>query len=179
MSRLPADDAIPEDDDALGQGLRASRTLTPPPPAVLARALAVWAPRPAGALSRAAGGAMRWLRAVLQHDSGLVPPQALGLRSSAGGLRQMLFSVQGHDIDLRVMPLDGTLPLQCRIDGQVLGPSSDGRAILTCGAWHAESAWNELCEFRFSAVPAGTCQLLLRGDDWVIEIGPIDLPAGG
>jgi hypothetical protein len=171
-----ATDADP-DDAGMARALRAGRDLESPPPAVLQRAMDLWRPRGAAAVADAAGRLLRRLTGVLRHDSGALPPLALGLRAGQGGTRQLLFSAGGHDVDLRVRPEAGAQPPRWCIAGQLLGPVSLGRVALRCGDWSAETAWNALCEFRFDGVPPGDCRLVLLGDDWEMTLGPVDLPA--
>ena len=172
-------DANPSDLD-IAHGLTASRQLQDPPDAVVQRAMAVWRPRatalPASLLQRVAAGLVQRVQAVLSQDSGWAPAPAFGLRSSGDQTRQMLFSAQGHDIDLRISPAPEAEPGHWRISGQLLGPAATGRALLFLAGWSAEAAWDELCEFRFDAVPSGRCTLLLMAADWQLELGPIDLP---
>lgn len=183
-------DAQPSDAE-IARKLRDGRSLEAPPDAVLLRAMAIWQPRPAAKpatdlLTRAAGAVVRRLQAVLSHDSTTAPLPAL--RSTAIPVRQLLFSADGHDIDLRISALTagddagggsraGTTGHSTgwRLSGQVLGPVAAGQAVLRCGAWSAATTWNELCEFSFAPVPAGPCSLLLQGETWDIEIGPIEL----
>jgi hypothetical protein len=175
----PADASHPSD-AAIAHHLRAGRTLEAPPDDVLLRAMAVWRPRAAsatapGPLVRAAGVLVRRLQAALTHDSGLAPVPAPGLRAAATATRQLLYSSDGIDIDLRIQPADASGGPGWRISGQLLGPVGAGQATLQCGDWSASSGWNELCEFSFAPVPGGPCRLLLQGGDWDTEIGPFDL----
>lgn len=176
----PADDRDLSD-DAIVRHLREGQALEAPPDAVLLRAMAVWRPRAAPApgvapLVRAAGVLVRRLQAALSHDSGIGPLPLPGLRTTAVATRQLLYSCDGIDIDLRIQPMDGG-PARAlwRVSGQLLGPLGAGQVTLQCGGWQASSAWNELCEFSFANVPDGLCLLLLQGEDWEAEIGPFDL----
>lgn len=168
-------DADPDDAEIV-HNLRAGRALENPPHAVLQRAMAVWRPRGAAAVAQTAAGLVRRITAVLRHDSAGLSPLAMGLRSGHGDTRQLLFSADGHDIDLRLHAEPGAQPPRWRIDGQLLGPVSSGRVALRCGNWVCETGWNALCEFRFDAVPPGACSLVLLGDGWEIVLGPVDLP---
>ena len=100
-----------------------------------------------------------------------------GLRASGGAaeVRQLLFSLDGRDVDLRIAPAGE--PGRFRVQGQVLGPDAAGMAAFHCGDAQGEAAWNELAEFGFDAVPAGTCRLLLRTAAWEAELPPIELAA--
>jgi len=160
----------------LEQALRASRRLEDAPEALIQRAIGLWQPRAAQATS--AGGVLqRWL-ATLRFDSAATGNVALGLRSSGTATtRQMLFSAEGRDIDLRLEPLPDR---QWRISGQVLGPDVAGLAELRCGSAPVQRvAWNELAEFEFAPVPGDTCALTLRSDGWEIEVPSFDLTGEG
>jgi hypothetical protein len=172
----------PDPDDAeLAQALQASRALIEAPEHLIQRAIGLWQPRarPAdGAATGATSGLLRRLVATLGFDSAGLAPEAAGVRSgaAAGGLpapRQMLFTAEGRDIDLRIAAAaDGR---HWQLSGQVLGPDEQGTAVLRWGEHVTEAAWNELAEFRFDAVPAGTCTLTLRAADWELELPPLDL----
>ena len=160
--------------------LHEGRAQEAPPDAVLLRAMAVWRPRTApaaaaGPLVRAASALVRRLQAALQHDTGLTAQPAPGLRTAALATRQLLYSCDGIDIDLRIQPPSDGSANGWQVSGQLLGPLGTGQATLQCGNWSSSTSWNELCEFNFGPVPDGLCLLLLQGTDWDAEIGPFDL----
>lgn len=162
------------DDATLERLLRDSRQLEQAPESVIQRAIDLWVARPAA--TAAGGGVLRRLVAALSFDSIGITPQAAGVRSVGGdGVRQLLFTADGRDIDLRVAPAADAGRWQ--ISGQVLGPDESGTAELRCADVQARAAWNELAEFRFDDVPAGACELTLRGADWELTLPPIDIPA--
>lgn len=178
------------DDGALEQALRRSRVLEDAPEALIRRAIDVWQPRPQAAApappapaARTApaaplAGALRRLAATLGFDSAGLAPQAAGLRSApphagARAPRQLLYTADGRDIDLRLEPsADGR---HWSVSGQVLGPDRQGLARLRSGADERESPWDEMAEFRFDAVPAGPVTLVLQGQDWMLELPTLDL----
>ena len=179
----PADD----DDEALAAALGASRVLQDAPEALVLRAIGLWqqpAAVPVAAAPSAAASALGGLRrlvATLVFDSLDHGALAGGRRSAAtmGHLaaRQLLYSTDGRDIDLRLTPLDGGT--RWVLSGQVLGPELSGRAELrpTSAADTAEAppaqvvAWNELAEFEFAPMEAGPCSLVLSAADWTVELG--------
>lgn len=154
------------DDDALAQALHRSRALEDAPEALIQRAIGVFQPRlPAQPVP----GLRQRLSAWLSFDSGAQPGLA-GLRAGIGvhDIRQLLYSADGRDIDLRVTPsADG---LHWQVSGQVLGPDRAGTAELMAGGLNLRAEWNELAEFRFDGVPAGECSLVLRGADWEVVL---------
>lgn len=171
------DAPFPEDadDELLQRRLRDSRQLEDAPEHLIQRAIDLWQPRAATAAT--AGGALRRWIATLRFDSAAGDNLALGLRASgASTTRQMLFSAEGRDIDLRLEPLaDKTW----RLSGQVLGPDAAGIAELRCGdAAPQQVAWNELSEFEFAPVAPGVCLLTLRADGWEISFPSFDLARG-
>jgi len=137
---------------------------------VINRALQLFqARRPAPAASPM----LRALAARLQFDSAGLTAQAAGVRNVGEDTRQILFSAEGRDVDLRISPEgEGWL-----LSGQVLGPDVSGRAQLAVGAYRADVAWNELCEFSFEGVPEGEATLTLQGTDWEIVLPLLHIQA--
>jgi hypothetical protein len=188
----PSRDAAPSpsgpdsSDEALAAALQASRVMHDAPEALVQRALDLWAAAPQ-AVPRAASPApqpglqagLRRLMATLAFDSLGLQPQAAGMRSAApSALRQLLYTAEGRDIDLRIAPAEDGL--HWVISGQVLGPEQHGSAALRptdTQATGQELAWNELAEFHFAPVPAGPCTLVLSSAGWTLEL-PLPLPPG-
>lgn len=155
-------------DPQFEQDLRDSRRLEAPPEHVLQRAFAVWRPR------TAPPSLLRRLLATLSFDSGWVPMPALGTRGAGARQRQMLFTVDALDLDLRITPQpDGGYVL----GGQVLGPETRVALTLASAAGTQSCTPDTLGEFRFLAVPGGECRLVLRHGDAEVELPPIDLQA--
>ena len=104
--------------------------------------------------------------AVLQMD--LSPNRAaFGERSaSATQARQMLFRAGETSIDLRIKQTEKGF----NVEGQILGEDFANRAI-KLGEF--ETTANELSEFKFTNVPVGKYDLILRGDTSEIVIGEI------
>lgn len=161
------------DDNALAQSLHAGRRqLEDAPPALIRRAIDLWQPQAAPA-----PGLLRRLLATLDFDSATTSPLALGLRSGgAPAARQLLFSADGRDIDLRLVPSTATAPLRWTLSGQLLGPDTGATAELQVGQHAARIALDELAEFRFELVPEGECRLTLRSGDWILELPPFRIP---
>jgi hypothetical protein len=159
-------------DAPLERLLRGSRGLEEAPEHLIQRAIGLWQPR-AMVRPAAPAAALRRLVASLVFDSGASAPAALGLRSGALSTRQLLFAAEGHDVDLRLEPMAGGL---WRVSGQVLGPDSQGSALLRpAGAPAQQVAWSPLAEFSFDPVAAGACQLVLRSEAWEIDIPDVPL----
>jgi hypothetical protein len=150
----------PTDAD-IEHGLRRSRQLEDAPEHVIQRAIASWQPR---RQATTAAGLVERLLAVLTFDSGATSPLAFGMRSAGVATRQMLFSAQGHDVDLRVSPAGGTQADHWLLGGQVLGPEARGVVVLTDvrGQAVAETRLDELGEFRLPAIAAGQYTVTLR-----------------
>jgi hypothetical protein len=166
------------------QDLRRSRTLQDAPELLIQRAIDLWQHKP---LIKAAesGGALKRVLAALRFDSRATPALALGLRSAAASeTQQLLFSADGHDIDLRITPVttqDGERAWEVR--GQVFGPSAEGTVELASGEVSAFQAWDELGEFCFDAVGSGQWRAVLRGaaveiETPLFELGGAPAPAG-
>lgn len=174
--RLPPAPGAPADPDAaLADALMRSRVLQDAPESVVQRAIDLFATRarPVAAAAPAPAGVLRRLVAVLGFDSAAVNPQAAGLRSTASAVRQMLFSADGRDVDLRIAPGSGGW----QVSGQVLGPDAAGFVEVSCGeTFHAVQAWNDLAEFRIDGVPAGRCRIVLRSGDWEMALPELGIP---
>lgn len=164
-------------DDAFDRRLREAVALPEVPAALTHAAVALWPATAAPGLA----GLLRRLQAVLSVDSWAAAPTALGLRGPRSPTRQLLFSAEGCDIDLRISPAGEGFALS----GQVLGPYESGTVAL-----HQVPATSDLAvpgprhttldmlgEFHLASVAGGRYQLSLQlgGDEIVlppIEVGP-------
>lgn len=172
--------SLPElDDDAITQRLHQSRQLEDAPEHVVQRALDLWQ---MSRRAQAGPNLIRRIIAVLTFDSSGMSPAAFGMRSAAGTMRQMLFSAEGHDVDLRISPIEGDSndPSQARwqLSGQVLGPDCSGALVLTDsnGSAVRQSTLDDLGEFRLPAVRSGSYVLTLRLVETEIVLSTIDIP---
>lgn len=155
-------------DDELEGLLRASRRLESAPSHVLERAFAIWQPR----RSAQPSVLRRWL-AELSFDSLSLLQPAAGLRgfaaTSADGQRQLVFTTEVVDVDLRIHALpDGRFQL----GGQVLGGAGEIEVELAVGDVTQRCPLDALAAFRFEPVPAGEARISLRLGD-----GEVELPA--
>jgi anti-sigma factor RsiW len=116
-------------------------------------------------------GVTRHVVAVLRFDSvGLAP--AFGVRSGEPGARQLLYSTDTHDIDLRLESTDQTWFLS----GQVLGESTaGGKAELIGETGSRQTELNEQSEFILPDVPTGVYNLTLHLTDVKIEVGELKI----
>lgn len=109
--------------------------------------------------------------AALTFDS-LTAKPAFGLRSGASSGRQLVYSTELADIDLRVSPQSG----EWEIAGQVLGASeSRGKVNLESDSFSASADLNELAEFGFQSVPSGIYTMFVQLPELEIEIPPLQL----
>ena len=109
--------------------------------------------------------------AVLAFDSLTVAP-GFGLRSGLGAGRQLIYSTEMADIDLRVSPQSG----EWEIAGQILGSShSEGKVNLESDAFSASANLNELSEFSFRSVPRGTYRMFVHLPNLEIETPPLEV----
>ena len=161
------------EDDALSRDLRTSRQLHDAPEAVIQRAIHLFAARAPAAVAASAPGLFQRLVATLTFDSASLTPLAAGLRSETAQTRQLLFSAEGRDVDLRVATADDGQHFI--ISGQVLGPDETGVAVLNCSEGEFTAAWNELSEFQFVPVGPGPCHVTLRAEGWEIQLPPLHL----
>lgn len=163
---------LPPDDDMLARSLADSRMLEDAPPAVIERAIGLWQPR---ARRATRPGLLQRVAAVLAFDSGLASPLAYGMRSSGGAMRQLLYSVEGCDIDLRIAPQDAE---HYTLSGQVLGPDVLGVVVLApaAGGTPTETVLSDLGEFRLPAVAAGDWRITLELAGRAIELPLLQIP---
>jgi len=109
--------------------------------------------------------------AALTFDS-LTAQPAFGLRSAATTGRQLVYSTEMADLDLRVSPQSG----EWEIAGQILGSSeSRGNVKLVSDTFSASADLNELAEFGFQSVPSGIYTMLVHLPELEIEIPPLQL----
>ena len=109
--------------------------------------------------------------AALTFDS-LTAAPAYGLRSQAGAGRQLVFSTETVDIDVRVSEENE----EWQVAGQMPGLLCTGGEVnLEGDRFSATAKLNELCEFAFSSVPVGTYKLAIRLPDVIIETPPLEL----
>lgn len=152
-----------------------SDDLVPAPPYAIARALLAFHPlaRPAPIKEETPGPLRRWLEGVLQFDSGATP--AFGLRSGgeASPARQVVYTLDAYDLDLRLEPGRAAWV----VAGQLLGGDATGAAVLAGEAGRYASELNDLGEFTFGDVRPGVYQLLISLPD--IDLAISALSVGG
>ena len=106
--------------------------------------------------------------AALSFDS-LVAAPAFGLRSQTSGDRQLLYSTETADIELRVSP-------ENEIAGQILGAICEsGEVNLESDGFSATARLNEVCEFFFGSVPAGTYKISVHLPGLFLDIPQLEL----
>jgi hypothetical protein len=164
MLAMNTDD--PDDEDLLQRGRRALRELHDAPEAWIRRAEAIAAPALATRVWR------RVVQAVVSFDSLAAPPQALAVRNAAVGARQLLFTVEGRDIDLRIAPGAGGWT----IEGQVLGPDERGEVEIDDGHGVLRMLpLDEFGTFHVDALAAGKHQVALLVGDERIELPTLEV----
>ena len=109
--------------------------------------------------------------AALTFDS-LTAAPAYGLRSQAGGERQLVYSTDAVDIDVHISAENE----KWQIAGQVPGSLCEsGEVTLESDSFSATTKLSELCEFSFSSVPEGTYKLSVQLPDVTIETPPLEI----
>lgn len=142
---------------------------------------------PAGTpVSEPEGGVLRRVLAVITFDSCRPGTLALDMRALAHEGREWMFQADGHDIDLRVAPLDAT-GLRYLVSGQLFGPDVVCRVrLLQVPAADASSPplatdVDELGEFFFDGLRPGRFVLSLQLGDREIVLPELQIggwPAG-
>jgi hypothetical protein len=148
------------------------RGLLDAPEHVIQRGLAVWkSSRPA------APGVLERLAAVLTFDSAGASALAFGARSNAAGVRQMFYSVEGREIDLRIAGVDDRAMF--KLSGQVLGPDTAGSVMVmpSGGAGDIQSCpLSDLGEFVLAPLGPGRYHLRFELGGTVIDLPMLGLP---
>jgi hypothetical protein len=131
---------------------------------VLASAMSIFSPAPKSTV-------VPRLVAALIFDSRSAEP-AFGMRSLRSDWRQMIYSAQDNDVDLRIRVQNA----ECFITGQVIRDGCDGGRVEISGATGStQASLNALCEFTLPAVPVGRYSLRVIMPDVEIEIPDLHL----
>jgi hypothetical protein len=114
---------------------------------------------------------VRRIIAVLTFDSRSAGP-AFGMRSIHAVSRQLLYSAQDTDLDLRITVQNQ----ECILTGQVIREACvEGLVEISGATGSAAVSLNELCEFTLPPVPVGNYSLKVRMRDVEIEIPELEL----
>lgn len=114
---------------------------------------------------------LRRIVALLTFDS-RNPGPAFGTRSLSAASRQLLYSAEETDLDLRITVQND----ECVLAGQVIGEGcSEGHVEISGVGGKSEAALNEVFEFTLPPVPVGNYSLTLRMVDLEIEIPELEL----
>lgn len=114
---------------------------------------------------------LRRIVALLTFDSRNAGP-AFGTRSLLATSRQMLYSAEDTDLDLRITVQND----ECILAGQIIGPACmEGRVEISGAAGRLEATLNEECEFTLPPIPVGVYSLTVRMLDLQIEIPELKL----
>lgn len=109
--------------------------------------------------------------AALTFDS-LTAAPAFGLRSQTTAGRQLIYSTDKLDLEVRVARDND----EWQISGQILGSACpEGKVNLVGENLSASTKMNELCEFSFDSVPAGAYKISLLLPDLSIETPQLEL----
>lgn len=116
----------------------------------------------------------RRILAALSFDSSLNEAPAFGVRSGQTGSRQLIYSAEESDIDLRITLNDDMWV----VAGQILREDcAGGRVEIEGLSGSAAATLNELCEFTFPAVPPGNYILRVNMTDVEVELPQLELSA--
>lgn len=141
------------------------------PQPLIARALNIFQRQPR---QQAASPSLpRRVVAAVSFDSLSAEP-VFGFRSGQAETRQLIFSAEEIDIDLRIAPRGD----RWNVSGQVLGAECAGGEVQLQSETVAESTrLSELCEFALTPVASGSYRLRLRLEDVEVEFPEIALKA--
>lgn len=114
---------------------------------------------------------LRRIIALLTFDSHSTGP-AFGVRSLPSASRQMLYSAEEIDLELRITVQNDEYVLA----GQVIGEGcADGHVEISGVAARSKATLNEVCEFALPPIPPGNYSLTVRIVDREIEIPELEL----
>jgi hypothetical protein len=114
---------------------------------------------------------LRHIIAILTFDSRVAGP-AYGIRSLRSTSRQLLYSAQDTDLDLRVTVQND----ECVVAGQVIRADCvSGQVEISGDTGSVTASLNEVCEFTFPAIPVGSYALKIKLPDVQIEIPELEL----
>jgi len=114
---------------------------------------------------------LRHIIAVLTFDSRHAG-SAFGIRSLRSTSRQLLYSAQETDLDLRITVQNE----ECIVAGQVIRDKCvSGRVEISGERASAAANLNEVCEFTLPAIPLGMYSLRVKMPDVQIEIPELEL----
>jgi hypothetical protein len=152
-------------------GLMKTDTATDAPHDVLAYALNIFR----GRENSQEPSLLKRIVAALSFDSSSNLAPAFGVRSGQARSRQLLYSADENDIDLRITPEQENWI----VAGQVLGEDCVGGRIELEGRSGELTAvhLNDLCEFTLPPVPAGSYTVRLRLGNVEVEIPQLELRA--
>ena len=114
---------------------------------------------------------LRRIVALLTFDSRDAGP-AYGMRSLLAVSRQLLYSAEDTDLDLRITVQND----ECIVAGQVIGEGcAEGHVEISGVGGRSQATLNEVFEFTLPPVPVGNYSLTLRMHDLQIEIPDLEL----
>lgn len=114
---------------------------------------------------------LRRIVALLAFDSRNASP-AFGVRSLRAASRQVLYSAEEIDLELRITVQND----ECILAGQVIGEGcAEGQVEISGVAGRSKATLNEVCEFTLSPVPPGNYSLTVTMLDREIEIPELEL----
>ena len=114
---------------------------------------------------------LRRIVALLIFDSRNAGP-AFGVRSLPTASRQMLYSAEEIDLELRITVRND----ECILAGQVIGEGcAEGHVEISGEAGRSTTTLNEICEFTLPPIPPGNYSLTVRMLDREIEIPELEL----
>jgi hypothetical protein len=121
--------------------------------------------------SQEKSSSLRRIVALLIFDSRNAGP-AYGTRSLRTDSRQMLYSAEEIDLDLRVTVQND----ECILSGQIIGEGCAAARVQISGVMGTtEVTLNEVCEFTLPPIPAGKYSLTIKMLDRQIEIPELEL----
>ncbi|MGL4232943.1 MAG: carboxypeptidase-like regulatory domain-containing protein, partial [Casimicrobium sp.] len=116
--------------------------------------------------------------AVIKFDSAMQSPISLGVRSVGATTRQIIFSADTRDIDLRIAAKSAMPSTKAwTVSGQILGPDENGLIVLTGAGREWTTSIDEMGEFHFDDLPEGDYRLSANFEGAEVTLPGFRIPA--
>jgi hypothetical protein len=161
-------------DDAIGEALRAESAQLDAPEHVIQRAFTIWQPKATAKTE----SIVSKILAVIKFDSAQQSPMALGVRSIGYATRQIIFSADMRDIDLRIAAKNINQSAKAwAVSGQILGPDEGGSVTLAGTGREWTTSIDEMGEFHFDDLPDGDYRLSAHFEGAEVALPSFRIPA--
>ncbi len=161
-------------DDAIVGALRAESAQMDAPEHVIQRAFTIWQSK----AKLETTSIISKILAVIKFDSAMQSPVQLGVRSIGASTRQIIFSADSRDIDLRIAAKNVVGNAKSwSVSGQILGPDETGAVTLVSANREWTASLDDMGEFNFDDLPEGEYRLSAALGGTEIALPEFRIPA--